>query len=113
LKFLLEAGLIQNPKITGPLGVYLKNRKQGEGVALPSVSIYSGAAVANRLISVLDAKKILRHLGFYAGPINEERDDAFFQAVVNFQSSQHMVPDGLVGSETLAKLREAWPEFWR
>jgi uncharacterized protein YecT (DUF1311 family) len=48
----------------------------------------------------------------YVGPINNEPDDAYFQAVANFQHSRNIVQDGLVGGETYGKLREAWPGFF-
>jgi hypothetical protein len=38
LQFLVDAGLITNPKTKEPLVTYLKNRKQGEGVTLPAAT---------------------------------------------------------------------------
>jgi hypothetical protein len=48
----------------------------------------------------------------YAGAINNEAEEAYTLAVTKFQLSQKIAGDGLVGMETYAKLREAWPEFF-
>jgi hypothetical protein len=48
----------------------------------------------------------------YAGPINNETDAAYFQAVGEFQRSQNIAQDGLVGPDTLKKLQAAWPEIF-
>jgi peptidoglycan hydrolase-like protein with peptidoglycan-binding domain len=71
-----------------------------------------GAAVQNGLISVRDVKTVLHHQGQYVGPLNEEADDLYFQAVGEFQLSQKIDADGLVGPVTYQKLREAWPEHF-
>jgi hypothetical protein len=47
-----------------------------------------GTAITNHLIDVRDVKRVLQHLGMYVGPINNEPDDAYFQAVANFQHSR-------------------------
>jgi hypothetical protein len=73
---------------------------------------FLGAAIQNHLMSVRDVKTVLRHLGKYTGPINDEANDAYFQAVGEFQVSQNVPADGLVGPVTYAKLREAWPEYF-
>jgi hypothetical protein len=70
-----------------------------------------GSAIPN-LLEVRDVKRILQQLGNYSGPISNEPDDAYFQAVVNFQHSKNIVQDGLVGGETYGKLREALPGFF-
>jgi TIR domain/Putative peptidoglycan binding domain len=64
------------------------------------------------LIEVRDVKRILQNLGMYTGAINNEADEAYYLAVSKFQQSRNIVSDGLVGLETLTKLREAWPEFF-
>jgi len=71
-----------------------------------------GAAYTNHLLEVRDAKRILQHLGYYTGPINNDPDDAYFQAVANFQHDKNITQDGLVGGETFGKFREAWPEYF-
>lgn len=71
-----------------------------------------GAAIRRHLIEVQQVKEILQHLGMYGGVINNETDDAYFKAVANFQSSQNITQDGLVGGETFTKLRAAWPEYF-
>jgi hypothetical protein len=71
-----------------------------------------GAAIANHVITISDVKRILRHLGKYSGPINDDVDDAYKQAVAEFQVSQKLGADTYVGPDTYRKLREAWPEFF-
>jgi hypothetical protein len=41
LRFLMEAGLVSNPKIRAPLEKYLADRATGKGAALPSVQTSS------------------------------------------------------------------------
>lgn len=71
-----------------------------------------GAAIENHVIAVSDVKRILRHLGKYSGPINDDVDDAYKQAVAEFQISQNLDVDTYVGPNTYRKLREAWPDFF-
>jgi hypothetical protein len=61
---------------------------------------------------VQDVKRILRHANFFAGPINGDPTSDYFQAVIDFQNSKHITVDGLVGGETLVKLKETWPEYF-
>lgn len=72
-----------------------------------------GAAIQNGLISVRDVKFVLQGLGRYPGPVNDEADDLYFQAVGDFQISQSIDADGLVGPVTYQKLREAWPGHFK
>jgi hypothetical protein len=72
---------------------------------------FLGAAIKNHLISVREVKVILRHLGKYAGPIDDEPSDSYFQAVAEFQVSQRIDADGYIGPITYAKLRELWPDY--
>jgi hypothetical protein len=70
-----------------------------------------GADIPN-LLQVSDVKKILKRLGYYDGKtLDNDPDDAYFQAVANFQRDKEIKQDGLVGPETYAKLREAAP-WW-
>lgn len=71
-----------------------------------------GASIQNGLITVRDVKTVLRRQGQYVGPLNDEVDDLYFQAVGDFQLSQKIDADGLVGPITYQKLREAWPEHF-
>jgi hypothetical protein len=71
-----------------------------------------GAAINRHLIEVHDVKRILQHVGMYSGPMNDEADDGYFQAVANFQRSRNAFEDGLVGGETFGKLRDAWPGYF-
>jgi Putative peptidoglycan binding domain len=70
-----------------------------------------GSAIPH-LLEVRDVKRILQQLGYYTGSINNEPDDAYFQAVVNFQRSAKITQDGLVGGDTYGKFREALPGFF-
>jgi peptidoglycan hydrolase-like protein with peptidoglycan-binding domain len=72
-----------------------------------------GYAIAARLLDVQDVKRVLRHTGNYSGPINNEPDLDYRQAVIDFQNSRQITVDGLVGAETLVKLKEAWPDYFR
>jgi peptidoglycan hydrolase-like protein with peptidoglycan-binding domain len=78
----------------------------------PKPQRFRGAAIENGLISVQQVKIILRRLKLFTGPIDDEATDGYFQAVGEFQISQNIPADGLVGPITYAKLREAWPEFF-
>jgi hypothetical protein len=70
-----------------------------------------GSAIPN-LLEVRDVKRILQQLTYYSGPVNNEPDDVYFQAVVNFQHAKDIKQDGLVGAETYGKMREALPGFF-
>lgn len=74
--------------------------------------LFLGAAIQNHLTSVRDVKTILRHLGKYAGAMNDDASEEYFKAVGDFQVSQNIPADGLVGPVTYAKLRDAWPEYF-
>jgi hypothetical protein len=74
--------------------------------------IVLGYAITNHFIEVQDVKRILRHANLFAGPLNGDPTSDYFQAVIDFQNSKHITVDGLVGGETLAKLKEAWPEYF-
>ncbi|QOZ66565.1 peptidoglycan-binding domain-containing protein [Bradyrhizobium arachidis] len=74
--------------------------------------VWLGAAIHNQIITVHEVKLVLRHVGKYSGPPNDEVNDAYFRAVVEFQLSQNVEADGYVGPITYGKLREAWPEFF-
>lgn len=75
-------------------------------------SKFLGAAIQNHLTTVHDVKRALRRLGKYSGPIDDETGDSYFQAVGEFQVSQNLEADGLVGPATYKKLRETWPELF-
>ena len=71
-----------------------------------------GAVIENHVITISDVKRILRHLGKYSGPINDDVDDAYKQAIADFQVSQNLDADTYVGPNTYRKMREAWPDFF-
>jgi len=71
-----------------------------------------GASIDSGLISVRQVKAILDHLGMKVGPIDNNWTREYARAVGDFQFSQHIEADGMVGPETYAKLRAAWPEYF-
>ena len=73
--------------------------------------LFLGAAIQNGLISVPEVKMVLHHLGTYNGSINDDPSEIYFKAVGNFQLSQNIPADGLVGPVTYGKLREVAPQF--
>jgi hypothetical protein len=72
---------------------------------------WRGADIENGIITVQDVKRVLRHAGFFSGPMNECADPDFHKAVAAFQLSQSLKADGYVGPDTYAKLQAAWPDF--
>jgi Putative peptidoglycan binding domain len=71
-----------------------------------------GQAIRDHLITIQQVKLVLRHLGRYAGEIDDKTDCQYKRAVVEFQLSQSLDPDSYVGPATYRKLREAWPDFF-
>ena len=100
LTFLVEAGLIEQ----------FNAELASNPIQLPT---FIGAAIRDHFITVRDAKNVLDHLGLHKGPINDEAGEAFRMEIVDFQMSQHIPPDGYIGPLTYAKLREAWPEYFK
>jgi hypothetical protein len=82
------------------------------GIGDDRSKIFLGAAIQNHLTTVHEVKAVLRHLNKYSGSMDEYPSDEYFQAVGDFQVSQSVDADGLVGPTTYAKLREAWPEHF-
>jgi len=74
--------------------------------------LFLGAAIQNGLISVPEVKMVLHHLGTYNGSINDDPSEIYFKAIGNFQLSQNIPADGLVGPVTYGKLREVAPQFF-
>jgi hypothetical protein len=97
---------------SAPTATTLASTEDKAKVSDDRSKVFLGAAIQNHLITVQDVKRILRHLGKYSGPITDEVNDAYFQAVAEFQISQNIDADGLVGPVTYGKLREAWPDFF-
>jgi hypothetical protein len=91
-----------------------KTGTEANSIAKPTTEkpVVLGYAITNHFIEVQDVKRILRHANFFAGPINSEPTSDYFQAVIDFQNSKHVTVDGLVGGETLVKLKETWPEYF-
>jgi hypothetical protein len=100
LKFLVEAGLLtqfDGKKIDALASTPDK---------LPS---FLGAAP---VIPAQLAKRALESLGMYKGPINDENDEVFRKAVMDFQKSRNLVADGMLGAGTLRALQDAAPNFF-
>jgi peptidoglycan hydrolase-like protein with peptidoglycan-binding domain len=57
------------------------------------------------LISIREAKDLLKEYGHYNGEIDDTDDDAFRRAVKSFQDAIGMDPDGCLGPATAAKLK--------
>ena len=102
----IPAGSAESPKIPPEASKLLVNT---EPTKCPS---FRGRAIENGSITVRDVKRILGHVGNYKGGIDDDCGPSYSQAVMDFQFSQKIAPDGLVGPDTYAKLREAWPEFF-
>jgi hypothetical protein len=102
LKFLVDAGLI-NQFNSEKIASLASNPK-----ALPN---FSPTPIRSDM-SARDAKAVLSHLGLYGGPVDDSIDDAFLQAIANFQQSHGLLPDGMIGPITAAEMRAAWPEHF-
>jgi hypothetical protein len=74
---------------------------------------YLGSKISDNSITVWDVKKILNHVGYYKGLVNNEPDQTYFPAVTEFQIAQKLKADGLIGPDTYIKLREAWPDYFK
>jgi hypothetical protein len=58
---------------------------------------FLGAAIRDQVIRVHQAKEVLKHLKFYAGPVDDEFDLPFRVAVMQFQREKKIAVDGLIG----------------
>ncbi|MGE5216045.1 MAG: peptidoglycan-binding domain-containing protein, partial [Chloroflexota bacterium] len=67
---------------------------------------------ASSVIPVQLAKRALASLDMYKGPINDEDDEAFRKAVMEFQKSRNLAADGMLGAVTLRALQDAAPKFF-
>ena len=56
--------------------------------------------------AVRELQKLLTDKGYYAGPINGKFGPLTEEAVIKYQEESGLLPDGVVGSETLKKLKE-------
>jgi peptidoglycan hydrolase-like protein with peptidoglycan-binding domain len=94
LKFLANAGLIDNYKVH----------------VLATLPTFLGAAIRDHIITVGDVKNVLHQIGLHAdpGPYDDVADEAFRKS-----SRSGLPPDGYIGPNTYAKLREAWPEHFK
>jgi hypothetical protein len=71
-----------------------------------------GTDITTHVTTVDEVKRVLQHVGMYNGEIDNKPDCAYFKAVAEFQHSQGIDADGLVGPVTYKKLREAFPELF-
>ncbi|MGB3637039.1 MAG: peptidoglycan-binding domain-containing protein, partial [Rivularia sp. (in: cyanobacteria)] len=58
----------------------------------------------------LRKRRYVKKLNFYSGTIDGIFGSKTEEAVINFQKSQQLLPDGIVGEKTWAKLKEALQE---
>lgn len=90
----------------------------GDAQELP---IFHGAALRDKMISVRQAKSVLKYLtvqnnlkdpknpSFYDGPIDDKFDLNFQIAIMRFQKEAKLDIDGLIGAKTVLSLWEACP----
>jgi hypothetical protein len=93
LKFLVDAGLI-NQFNSEKIAKLAANPK-----TLPDFLGLSG------LIPVRQGKMILSRVGTYQGAIDDELNDAYRKAIIDFQTSQNMAADGLIGPQTFDRMK--------
>jgi len=96
LMFLLQAGLLSQ-----------FDGKKIEALASKPEQLPSFFGQMGSLIPIRRAKSMLASLGMYKGPINDEADQALINATRDFQKSQNLLPDGVMGLMTLRALEEA------
>src|SRR5262245_3531331 len=112
----LLAVCVLSPQILQQLSGQQSSAEAKVAAAAPGVPNkeppFLGAAIKNHLVTVRDVKVVLRHDGKYVGPIDEQPNDSYFQAVAAFQLSRNITADGYVAPDTYAKLSESWPEYF-
>jgi murein L,D-transpeptidase YcbB/YkuD len=59
------------------------------------------------IMTVPEAKAILKKLSFYDGETNYVADNSFREALKKFQKDKGLIPDGLLGYMTAEKLKDA------
>jgi hypothetical protein len=94
--------IFPNPDATNPVS----------GAKLTLSSRAPGADIQNGVTTIREVKTVLRHLGRYSGALNDDLDDLYQQAVADFQISESIDADGMVGPVTYQRLRQAWPEHF-
>jgi Putative peptidoglycan binding domain len=99
LRFLVDAGLI-NGLNADKIASVASNPE-----ALPDFTTFLRNVGRNLAeAQVIEAKRYLSRLGIYRGPIDDEDNKAFRKAVVDFQASRNMTPNGELGPETMHRL---------
>ena len=93
LKFLVDAGLI-NQFNSEKIAKLAANPK-----SLPDFLGLSG------FIPVRQGKMILSRIGTYQGAIDDDANDAYRKAVIDFQASQNMAADGMIGPQTFDRMK--------
>jgi hypothetical protein len=93
LKFLVDAGLINqfNSEKIAKLAANPKTLPDFFGLAGP--------------VPVRQGKMVLSRIGSYQGAIDDDMNDAYRKAITDFQTSQNMVPDGLIGPQTFDRMK--------
>jgi hypothetical protein len=103
LKFLVQAGLI-----SGFDGKKIETLADSPD----QLPIFLGTGTYS-IIPVQTAKRALAQLGIYKGTINDTRDEEFRKAVVDFQTRQGLIVDGMLGAATAEALRRAAPDAFK
>ncbi|PIT03131.1 hypothetical protein TSA1_22005 [Bradyrhizobium nitroreducens] len=96
LKFLVEAGLI-NQFNSEKIAKLAANPK-----TLPSFLGVPG------FVPVRQGKTILSRIGTYQGAIDDEANEAYFKAIVDFQTAQNLTPDGMIGAQTYDRMKSEY-----
>jgi hypothetical protein len=96
LNFLHEVGLLSGLNSSGIASV-----SKDDGEHLP---VFLGAAIRDQVISVRQAKGVLKHLAFYSGDVDDRADLAYRIAVMRFQREKKLEIDGLIGPQTVLLL---------
>lgn len=99
LKFLVDVGLVRQLDTTKIISA------ANSPASLPTFS--GETAQAEGKGNVNEAKGLLKRLGYYSGPADDNADDAFKKAVALFQAQVGISADGLAGPLTIAAMKQA------
>jgi hypothetical protein len=102
LKFLVQAGLISE-----------FDGKKIDALADAPNRLPSFLGTARSVLPVHTAKRALADLGLYRGPVDDLMTKEFVLAIIDFQKSRNLVPDGFLGAVTLEALRAAAPSAFK
>jgi|GEM_PF-589683 len=123
----LTADGVIGKKTWDELAVYFRNEQTGAGlqqtagtiahgiqsVAAQAGEIISSDVIRDRLQQMEWIKKIqeaLNNSGFDAGPVDGKMGNRTRNAVIEFQKSKGLKPDGVIGPKTWEELSKAFPQ---